>query len=653
MSDSLTAYCMKCREKRPIANPEATFNQRGGPVTRGTCPECNTGLYRMGRTEAHTGLVKPEPPPKTRSGNLVIVESPTKARTIGRFLGKGHKVMASVGHVRDLLRSQLSVDVEHDFEPRYRVPNEKRAVVKELSAAVDDAATVYLATDPDREGEAIAWHLMEATGLDAQRAQRVVFHEITASAVSAAFAEPAALNMDLVNAQQARRVLDRLVGYKISPLLWARVRNRLTAGRVQSVAVRLVVEREREIEAFQPVEYWSLQVELSKRQDVGANGRAADPSGGAGFMAKLHRVAGQPVDLPDRAAVEPILDALENGVFQVAQVRSGERRRSPRPPFTTSTLQQTASQRLGFRAQRTMRVAQSLYEGVDLEADETVGLITYMRTDSVSVAAVARQQARAWIGDTYGSPYLPKTPPHYETKTKAAQEAHEAIRPTDVQRTPNQIKPHLSRDQFRLYQLIWQRFVASEMTPARFKTRSVDIESGPAGGGKRPYLFRAAGSTLEFPGYLVVYEEEATEQPAGPPPLSRVRTWTWCACCPSSISPSPRLDTLRRRWCTPSRSTASAARAPTPLSYRPSNSGIMSSVVIKRATPSDQPTPASWSLTCWWSISGTSSRWILPPAWRNNWTRSRPGSKIGCRWCVNSMRRSRRSSPRRNRTCPS
>jgi DNA topoisomerase-1 len=443
---------------------------------------------------------------------LVIVESPAKARTIGGYLGTGYKVKASVGHVRDLLRSTLSVDIENDFAPRYRIPNEKRKVVKELAAAADEAAVVYLATDPDREGEAIAWHLAEAIGVESERARRVVFHEITRDAIAEAFAHPTAINMHLVEAQQARRILDRLVGYKISPLLWARVRNRLTAGRVQSVAVRLIVEREREIEAFRPEEYWTIDAELARQP--GDPNEAAEP-----FVAKLHRITGRAVNLPNQAAVTQILDDLESASFVVSQVQSGTRRRSAPPPFTTSTLQQAASTELGFRAQRTMRAAQQLYEGVDLGRGETVVLITYMRTDSVQVSVQAQQEVRQWVSATYGQGYLPDKPPSFKTKAKGAQEAHEAIRPTSSRRVPKAIRAHLSSDQFRLYQLIWRRFVGSQMAPAVYGTQTIDIGAGPADSRDRPYLFRASGSQLIFPGYLVVYGEEAEEEMKVLPPL--------------------------------------------------------------------------------------------------------------------------------------
>ncbi|MBN1314977.1 MAG: type I DNA topoisomerase [Anaerolineales bacterium] len=519
MKETLTAYCVKCREKRPIQNQEASFNKRGSPVTRGICPECGTGLYRMGRTEAHESIEKPKPQPKPRKGNLVIVESPTKAKTIGRFLGKNFKVMASVGHVRDLLRSKLSVDVENNFEPSYRVPNEKRKVVKELTAAVENAATIYLATDVDREGEAIAWHLMESTGMDPKRTKRVVFHEITDSAIAKAFADPIQLNMDMVDAQQARRILDRLVGYKISPLLWARVRNRLTAGRVQSVAVRLVVEREREIDAFIPEEYWSLEVDLEKIQ-FKTKEEANLTKAARSFRAKLHRIRGNQFELPNKESVAPILDDLESGIFQVNKVRIGQRKRRPQPPFTTSTMQQTASGRLRFQARRTMQVAQQLYEGIELGEGESVGLITYMRTDSVQVSEEAQNQAREWITHTFGKEYIPVQPPRHKGKAKITQEAHEAIRPTAVHRTPTNVKPFLSRDQFRLYELIWQRFVASQMSAAIFDTQSIDILAGPSVNNK-PYLFRATGQRLAFAGYLKVNQDSDDENNKELPPLTK------------------------------------------------------------------------------------------------------------------------------------
>ncbi len=549
--ETLTAYCFKCREKRPLQDPQPIYTANGAPATRGTCPECGSTLVRTGRTPAHADIPKPEVMaakgsahnatsqrqrtpsaqgqrtsstrrPGNASGDgrpLVIVESPAKARTVGKFLGSGYLVKASVGHVRDLLRSQLSVDVEHDFAPRYRVPKEKRQIVEELKAAVKRAPEVYLATDPDREGEAIAWHLMEATQIPPQAARRVVFHEITEEAIREAFSHPQDIDMNRVNAQQARRILDRLVGYKLSPLLWEKVRNRTSAGRVQSVAVRLIVEREREIAAFVPEEYWTIEAELAKRAEERPT-----------FLVKLIKVAGEAVELKNQSAVQPIVEELERALYVVADVRKGERRRKPAPPFTTSTLQQEASRRLGFTAQRTMRIAQQLYEGIELGAQGSVGLITYMRTDSTNVAEAAQQEARRFIAARYGKDALPPTPPVYKTKTKGAQEAHEAIRPTSVLRQPAALRAFLSPEQLRLYTLIWQRFVASQMAPAIYDTVTVEVAADPnwreemftpeavaalsdLTAGAR-YLLRASGSRVRVPGFLAVYEESRDDDAA-------------------------------------------------------------------------------------------------------------------------------------------
>ncbi len=437
-----------------------------------------------------------------RDGKLVIVESPAKAKTVGKFLGKGYTVKASVGHVRDLLRSRLSVDVENDFRPEYRVPREKSKVVKELKAAVKKASEVYLATDPDREGEAIAWHVMEVTEAEPERTHRVVFHEITSSAIQEAFSHPRDLDMNLVNAQQARRVLDRLVGYKISPLLWKRVRNRTSAGRVQSVALRLIVEREREIENFVPEEYWTIEADLAKAAERQNPDRVV-------FRAKLLKIDGKKADLKNESDTRAIVEELEKASYQVDKVKEGTRKRRPSPPFTTSTMQQAASRFLGFTASRTMGLAQSLYEGVDLGSGERVGLITYMRTDSYNVSKMAQEEARKYITENIGKEYLPEKPPFYRTKAKGAQEAHEAIRPTSVMRTPQSVKQFLTGPQYKLYSLIWRRFVASQMLPAVYKTISVDILAGPDGAQKKPYLFRATGSELIFAGFLKVYAEGA------------------------------------------------------------------------------------------------------------------------------------------------
>jgi DNA topoisomerase-1 len=474
----------------------------------------------MGETEAHAGLPRPEKVARAkspaasrngrlspgggegkRSGRLVIVESPAKAKTVGRFLGRGYTVRASLGHVRDLLKSTLSVDVENDFAPKYRVPNEKKQVVKDLKTDAARVQEIYLATDPDREGEAIAWHLLEAAEIDPARAHRVVFHEITQPAIEAAFAHPRGISMDLVNAQQARRILDRLVGYSLSPLLWAKVRGRLSAGRVQSVAVRLIVDREREIEAFVPKEYWSIEAELTKVGEQQA------------FRARLVKVgdadvgAGEECLLKTEEQVRGLVADLEKARYTVAKVKTGERRRNAAPPFTTSTLQQEASKRLGFTAKRTMSIAQELYEGVEIGHGQATGLITYMRTDSPSVSEVAQREAREFVTGRYGADYLPAEPPQYKTRSKGAQEAHEAIRPTLVAREPKSIAAHLSKEQLKLYTLIWQRFVASQMAAAIYDTISVDINARSA----QVYLFRVSGSTLRFAGWLAVYEADKDE----------------------------------------------------------------------------------------------------------------------------------------------
>lgn len=494
----MEAYCVKCKTKREMQESVPVFTGNGTPATRGVCPECGTSMYRMGNTPEHAGLTPQEKAERTpkRTGKLVIVESPAKARTVGRFLGKDYTVKASVGHVRDLLRSQLSVDTEHDFAPKYRVPNEKRPVVKELKALAKKSAEVYLATDPDREGEAIAWHLLESAEINPETAKRVVFHEITEPAIAEAFSHSREIDMDLVYAQQARRILDRLVGYNLSPLLWRKVRSRLSAGRVQSVALRLIVEREREIDAFIPVEYWSVDAELL-------------PEGGKqSFLARLTRVDEVEPVLDSEAVVQPLLVDLEKAAFAIAKLTRRERKRSPAAPFTTSTLQQEASRRLGYTARRTMALAQQLYEGIDIGQGGAVGLITYMRTDSTNVAELAQEEARQFVLERYGQKFLPAQPPKYKTKARGAQEAHEAVRPTSVLRQPDSLKDFLNRDQYRLYQLIWKRFVASQMSPAIYDTLSVDI-SGKTDA--HSYILHAAGSTVLFQGFLIVYEEMRDE----------------------------------------------------------------------------------------------------------------------------------------------
>ncbi len=435
-------------------------------------------------------------------GKLVIVESPAKARTIGRYLGSGYTVKASMGHIRDLPKSTLGVDVNSDFAPKYLVPRDKLKIVKELKDSVQGAREVYLATDPDREGEAIAWHLVNATEAQDKSVHRIVFHEITEDAIKEAIAHPNEINMDLVDAQQARRILDRLVGYEISPLLWKKVKRGLSAGRVQTAALRIVVEREREIEAFIPEEYWSIEADLAKIT-------RGEPTAKDMFRAALHAIEGKKAEVKDGEQANRIVDALNGASWRVADVVRRETRRRPSAPFTTSTLQQEASRKLGYSVRRTMQLAQELYEGIDLGAEGTQGLITYMRTDSTNVAAQAQQAARAVISARWGVEYVPEKPPVYAKKAKGAQEAHEAIRPTAPQRHPAAVKGHLTSPQHRLYQLIWQRFLASQMAPAVLDNTRVDVAAGQGAdldAGKKPFVFRATGSIVKFQGWMAAYQ---------------------------------------------------------------------------------------------------------------------------------------------------
>jgi DNA topoisomerase-1 len=501
------AYCMKCKEKREILQPEATFTASGSPGTRGICSVCGTKVFRMGRTEQHEGLT---PPPsserrsrkrgargkKKQNGKLVIVESPAKARTVSRYLGNKFAVKASIGHVRDLLRSQLSVDVENNFKPKYRVPNEKREVVKELKKDVANSEEVFLATDPDREGEAIAWHLLEAAEIDPNQAKRVVFHEITRDAIQDAFEKPRDINMCLVDAQQARRILDRLVGYNLSPLLWAKVKSRLSAGRVQSAALRMVVDREKEIRDFVPEEYWSVDGEFIHHEKPPA------------FRARLVQVNGDGLNISSEVQVNQLIMELRKASYRIQSIKRGTRKRKPSAPFITSTLQQDASRSLKFSATRTMRIAQQLYEGIDIGADDPVGLITYMRTDSTHISEQAIAEAREVIQRQFGEAYLPKKPPTYQSRAKRAQEAHEAIRPTSTKRIPVEIKSLLTKDQYLLYELIWKRFIASQMKPAIYNTLTIEIMGTLD---ENRYLFRVSASQLKFAGFLEVYEENLGE----------------------------------------------------------------------------------------------------------------------------------------------
>lgn len=426
---------------------------------------------------------------------LIIVESPAKARTIEKFLGRHYQVRASMGHVRDLPRSQLGVDVENQFTPKYITIRGKGDVLKELREQAKKASKVYLATDPDREGEAISWHLAQVLGLSDEAPVRIEFHEITKDAVTRAIHEPRSIDRNRVEAQQARRILDRLVGYKLSPLLWRKVRRGLSAGRVQSVAVRLICDREAEIEAFKPEEYWTIDAELQ-----------TEP-GGAPFVARYYGVGEQKAELHNQGEAEAVLAAVRERPFTVVAVKRKERRRNPALPFTTSTLQQEASRKLGFSVRRTMAVAQQLYEGLDLGDLGHIGLVTYIRTDSTRIADEARQAAAAYIEGTWGKEYLGTGDRKDEKEKPHVQGAHEAIRPTEVALTPDRIKGHLTPDQFKLYRLIWERFVASQMAPAVMDTVSAEIQAGN-------HLFRATGSTLKFPGFMAVYIEGNDDEKA-------------------------------------------------------------------------------------------------------------------------------------------
>ena len=434
---------------------------------------------------------------------LVIVESPAKARTLGKILGKGFSIKASVGHVRDLPQKTLGVDVKNGFAPTYVVPQGKRKVVKELKEAASKAAAVYLATDPDREGEAISWHLVNAAKLDQVPTHRVVFHEITEQAIKDAFRRPRQIDMHLVDAQQARRVLDRLVGYKISPLLWRKVKGRLSAGRVQSVALRMVVERERQIQNFVPQEYWTIEAELAKTSTD-----KKSPS----FRARLAAIKGKAdkLKIERQSEAEPIVRQLKKATYSVTQVSKKKVSRQPAPPFITSTLQQEAWRKLRFTAVRTMAIAQQLYEGLAVGEEGEVGLITYMRTDSTRVAGSAIEETRDYIAGKYGAEFQPARPRSFAKKAKGAQEAHEAIRPTKVRREPGLVKPYLTTEQARLYRLIWERMVASQMAAAVFDTTTVDIEAKEPQKGT-VYILRAAGSTPLFLGFLVLYSEGKDE----------------------------------------------------------------------------------------------------------------------------------------------
>ena len=417
--------------------------------------------------------------------NLVIVESPSKAKTIGKFLGRSYKVVASLGHIRDLPKSRMGVDVENNYHPDYISIRGKGDVIKELRKDAKNAKAIYLASDPDREGEAIAWHVSNILKLDGKQKNRITFNEITKDAVKEAFKEPRTINMDLVDAQQARRVLDRLVGYSISPILWKKVKKGLSAGRVQSVALNLIIQRENEIKQFKPEEYWTIDAEFAHGKDR--------------FQASFYGEGGKKVRLHNNDDVQAVLGKLDKRKnFNITKVVRKERKRQPQPPYTTSTMQQDANRQLNFRTRKTMMAAQMLYEGIDIKQGAPVGLITYMRTDSTRIASIAKHEASQFIHEKYGGEYAAIKPVKGKLP-EGAQDAHEAIRPTSVYRTPAEMKPYLTNDQYKLYSLIWSRFVASQMTPQVVDTMTVDLEQAGVD-------FRATGSKVKFPGFTKVYK---------------------------------------------------------------------------------------------------------------------------------------------------
>ena len=561
----MQAHCPKCKIARDISNAQIVKAANGNLITRGTCAICGSVLMRVGvevQGKAHiaddasqtqtasqnksaredkiaynekpvSSRAKKTNAPKratrsrksktqddfdedtntipdphasslTSGAALVIVESPAKAKTISKFLGRNYRVRASVGHIRDLPVKEMGVDVEHDFKPKYEISAKKRDVVSELREYAASAPEIYLATDPDREGEAISWHLASVLKMQiaGKPVRRVEFHEITPDAIRAAFSHPREIDMGRVDAQQARRVLDRIVGYSISPLLAKKMRKwTLSAGRVQSVAVRLVVEREREIQNFVAEEYWSIEAELAKQISPRES-----------FRARLLKIGDKDFECHSGADALKLKETLEKCVYHVLDVRRKDVSRNPYAPYITSSLQQDASRRLGFNPKRTMKIAQELYEGIDIGDEGTVGLITYMRTDSTNVAQAAQDEALKYIEEKFGAQYLPPKPRVYAKKVAGAQEAHEAIRPTKTFREPNAIRQYLDNDQFRLYDLIWKRFVASQMANAIFDTTAVDIAANQPNHpftASPDFLFRANGSLLKFAGYLAVYGRSA------------------------------------------------------------------------------------------------------------------------------------------------
>src|SRR5881275_3211059 len=479
-------------------------SRKSGTTTRSSARKATGAATRKGgrgrhvASEVHEDELSPAP---AGSQSLVIVESPAKAKTIGKYLGRGYRVRATVGHIMDLPEKKLGIDIEGGFQPELIPIPGKEKTIAELKSAAKDSREVFIATDPDREGEAIAAHvamqIKPKRGATNVPIRRVLFHEITRDAVRNAIEQAGSIDERKVEAQQARRVLDRLVGYKASPVLWKTVKKGLSAGRVQTVALRLIVEREREIRAFKPVEYWTVEALLEKDKQQ--------------FTAKLHHIDGKKPEIPNKAEADRILSDLKGKkTFTVTDVKRRERRKNPSAPFTTSTLQQEAAKKLSYGSKRTMRLAQDLYEGIDIGQEGAVGLITYMRTDSTRVAASAADQARDYIKLMYGGQYLPDAPRLYsDGKSKNAQDAHESIRPTDPTRRPEHIRKYLKEDQYRLYELIWQRFMASQMSPAIFDTTTIDFEFDR-------FLFRATGSVVKFDGYQRLYKESREAEEGKP-----------------------------------------------------------------------------------------------------------------------------------------
>src|SRR6266700_291223 len=599
--------------------------------------------------------------------SLVIVESPAKAKTINKYLGRNYTVKASYGHVMDLPRKELGINIKRGFEPTYEISPDKTHVVEGLRKAAQKAEAVYLAADPDREGEAICAHLAEvlkptmaakngSSGAGKKKKRkprkgqeeaelrrnhifRVMFNEITPRAIRAAFEHPGEINENLVDAQQARRVLDRLVGYKISPLLWDKVRRGLSAGRVQTVALRLIVDRESEIRAFNPVEYWTLHALLA----------AGEPPV---FEAKLTKFKGEEIEVHAQAEADAIVAATRSAPWKVASVTEKEKRRFAPPPFTTSKLQQAAYNRLRYTAKRTMGLAQRLYEGVELGQEGSVALITYMRTDSVNVSQDALAQVRELIPERFGSNYLPEKPNYYKSK-KDAQEAHEAVRPTDAMRAPEDVRKYLDEDLFKLYQLIWQRFVASQMLPAIVDQTTIDISAGD-------YTFRATGSVQKFDGYLRVYqmpasiadreddEKDDEAKAALFPRLRKGKRSAWTRFAPTSTSPNRRRGITMRRWSKNSKKTASGGPRLTLRSFQ-----RLSSVnTLPRTRDVSRPRcSASASACCWSRASKTFSTSPLPRGSKRNSTKSKKASFTGAKPLRSSGKNSSLTSTRLTTRC--